>query len=194
MSEENVNGAAASSEATGPAFTVEKIYVKDVSFEVPGAPAVFNEQVQPQLQMNLNQSVQRLNDNAYEVVLGITLTCNAGDKPMYLVEVKQAGVFGLAGFDAQTLDVMLGTHCPNVLYPYARQLVSDLIQSGGFPPFFRAGPGWPGRRRDRRQRLIASRHGSDCIGEGCRSRRGLLGHRAGGPDRAARSSDRAVGS
>ena len=136
MSEENVNGAAASSEATGPAFTVEKIYVKDVSFEVPGAPAVFNDQVQPQLQMNLNQSVQRLNDNAYEVVLGITLTCNAGDKPMYLVEVKQAGVFGLAGFDAQTLDVMLGTHCPNVLYPYARQLVSDLIQSGGFPPFF----------------------------------------------------------
>ena len=136
MSEENVNGAPAAPEATGPAFTVEKIYVKDVSFEVPGAPAVFNEQVQPQLQMNLNQSVQRLNDNAYEVVLGITLTCNAGDKPMYLVEVKQAGVFGLAGFDAQTLDVMLGTHCPNVLYPYARQLVSDLIQSGGFPPFF----------------------------------------------------------
>ena len=136
MSEENVNGAAASADNNGPAFTVEKIYAKDVSFEVPGAPAVFNEQAQPQLQMNLNQSVQRLNENAFEVVLGITLTCNAEDKPMYLVEVKQAGVFGLAGFDAQTLDVMLGTHCPNVLYPYARQLISDLIQSGGFPPFF----------------------------------------------------------
>ena len=136
MSEENVNGAVAPVEAAGPAFTVEKIYVKDVSFEVPGAPAVFNETAQPQLQMNLNQSVQRLNDAAFEVVLGITLTCNAGDKPMYLVEVKQAGVFGLAGFDEATLDGMLGTHCPNVLYPYARQLVSDLIQSGGFPPFF----------------------------------------------------------
>ena len=115
---------------------VEKIYVKDVSFEVPGAPAVFNEQGQPQLQMNLHQSVQRLNDNAYEVVLGITLTCNIGDKTAYLAEVKQAGVFGLAGFDAATLDGMLGTHCPNVLYPYARQLISDLIQAGGFPPFF----------------------------------------------------------
>lgn len=136
MSEENVNGAAAPAEAAGPAFTVEKLYVKDVSFEVPGAPAVFNEQAQPQLQMNLNQSVTRLNENAYEVVLGITLTCNAEDKPMYLVEVKQAGVFGLAGFDAATLDGMLGTHCPNVLYPYARQLISDLIQAGGFPPFF----------------------------------------------------------
>ena len=127
----NGNGAA----PTGPSFTVEKLYVKDVSFEAPGTPQVFNESGQPQLQMNLNQSVQRLNDNAYEVVLGITLTCTANDKSLYLVEVKQAGVFGLTGFDAQTLDAMLGTHCPNVLYPYARQLISDLIQAGGFPPF-----------------------------------------------------------
>jgi len=137
MSEETLNGAVAADEtATGPAFTVEKIYVKDVSFEVPGAPAVFNEQTQPQLQMNLQQSVQRLNDNAFEVTLGVTLTCNAGDKPMYLAEVKQAGVFGLAGFDPQTLDAMLGVHCPNVLYPYARETISSLIQAGGFPPFF----------------------------------------------------------
>ena len=84
--------------AEGPSFTVEKIYVKDVSFEVPGAPAVFNETAQPQLQMNLNQQVTRLNDAAFEVVLGITLTCTADDKSLYLAEVKQAGVFGLAGF------------------------------------------------------------------------------------------------
>lgn len=127
--------AGASEAAEGPSFTVEKLYVKDVSFEVPGAPAVFNENAQPQLQMNLNQQVTRLNDAAFEVVLGITLTCTADDKSLYLAEVKQAGVFGLAGFDAQTLDAMLGTHCPNVLYPYARQLISDLIQAGGFPPF-----------------------------------------------------------
>ncbi len=134
MSEETANGTA--TEATGPVFTVEKIYAKDVSFEVPGAPAVFNEQTQPQLQMNLQQAVQRLNDNAYEVVLGINLTCAVGDKAIYVAEVKQAGVFGLAGFDAATLDGMLGVHCPTVLYPYARQLISDLIQAGGFPPFF----------------------------------------------------------
>lgn len=138
MSEENLNGAAAPAEAatTGPAFTVEKIYVKDVSFEVPGGPAAFNENAQPQLQMNLNQSVQRLGEAAFEVVLGITLTCNANEKPMYLAEVKQAGIFTLNGFEAATLDAMLGAHCPNVLYPYARQLISDLIQAGGFPPFF----------------------------------------------------------
>lgn len=135
MSEELANGAAAP-EATGPVFTVEKVYVKDVSFEVPGAPAVFNEQAQPQLQMNLQQAVQRLNDSAYEVVLGINLTCTIGDKSIYVAEVKQAGVFGLAGFDAAALDGMLGVHCPTVLYPYARQLISDLIQAGGFPPFF----------------------------------------------------------
>jgi preprotein translocase subunit SecB len=135
MSDETTNGVAPA-EATGPVFTVEKIYAKDVSFEVPGAPGVFNESTQPQLQMNLQQGVQRLNDNAFEVVLGITLTCNVGEKALYVAEVKQAGVFGLVGFDAATLDGMLGVHCPNVLYPYARQLVSELIQAGGFPPFF----------------------------------------------------------
>ena len=136
MSDEIANGAAPA-ETNGPVFTVEKIYVKDVSFEVPGAPAVFNDATQPQLQMNLQQGVQRLNDQgAFEVVLGITLTCSVGEKTVYVAEVKQAGVFGLQGFDAAALDGMLGVHCPTVLYPYARQLISELIQAGGFPPFF----------------------------------------------------------
>lgn len=129
----NGNGAAA---PTGPQFTVEKIYVKDVSFESPKSPQVFTEQGQPQLSMNLNQRVQRLNDNAFEVVLGVTLTCELEkDNTLYVAEVQQAGVFGLAGFDEATLDAMLGTHCPNVLYPYARQAIGDLVQAGGFPPF-----------------------------------------------------------
>jgi preprotein translocase subunit SecB len=106
-----------------------------VSFEAPGTPQVFNEQGQPQLQMNLNQQVQGLSDEAFEVVLGVTLTCTIGEKTAYLAEVQQAGVFGLSGFDEITLEVMLGTHCPNTLYPYARQTVSDLISAGGFPPF-----------------------------------------------------------
>lgn len=129
------NGAAAPAEATGPTFSVEKFYLKDVSFEAPGAPQVFNEQGQPQLQMNLQQEVQRLSDNAFEVVLGITLTCTIAEKTAYLAEVKQAGVFTMSGFDEQTLDVMLGTHCPTALYPYARQAIGDLINGGGFPPF-----------------------------------------------------------
>ncbi len=129
------NGAAAPAQSNGPVFSVEKFYLKDVSFEAPGTPQVFNEEGQPQLQMNLQQQVQRLSDNAFEVVLGVTLTCTIGDKTAYLAEVKQAGVFTLAGFDEQTLDAMLGTHCPTALYPYARQAIGDLISDGGFPPF-----------------------------------------------------------
>jgi preprotein translocase subunit SecB len=132
MSEPVANGAA---EANGPTFAVEKIYVKDVSFEAPGAPQVFTEQGQPNLEMNLNQRVQRVADNLFEVELGVTLSCKLAEKTIYLVEVRQAGLFGLAGFDDQTLDAMLGVHCPNILYPYARQAVSDLITAGGFPPF-----------------------------------------------------------
>jgi preprotein translocase subunit SecB len=136
MSEQdNLNGFGTGAEATGPAFTVEKLYVKDLSFEAPGTPQSFNESGQPQLQMNLNQRVQKLSDTAFEVVLGVTLTCMLGEKTLYLAEVQQAGVFGLVGFDEMTLDVMLGTHCPNALYPYARQAIGDLIQAGGFPAF-----------------------------------------------------------
>ena len=135
MSDETTNGAVAPAEAAGPAFTVEKIYVKDVSFEVPGAPAIFTENVQPELQLNLNQRVQRLGENAFEVVLGVTLTCKAGDKTAYVAEVQQAGVFALVGLEPQAIDVLLGTQCPNILFPYVRQTVSDLIQAGGFPPF-----------------------------------------------------------
>ncbi|TXI51112.1 MAG: protein-export chaperone SecB [Lysobacter sp.] len=133
MSEPVANGAAA--EATGPTFSVEKIYVKDVSFEAPGAPQVFSEQGQPSLEMNLNQRVQRVADALFEVELGVTLTCKLVDKTVYLVEVRQAGLFGLNGFDEQTLDAMLGVHCPGILYPYARQTISDMITAGGFPPF-----------------------------------------------------------
>ena len=137
--QETPNGAAAPVPAAdapeGATFTVEKIYLKDVSFEAPGAPQVFNESGQPNLQMNLSQKVQRLTDRGFEVVLGVTLTCTVGEKTAYLAEVQQAGVFGLSGFDEQALDMMLGTHCPNALYPYARQAIADLIQGGGFPPF-----------------------------------------------------------
>ena len=134
MSDETTNGAVAPAEAAGPAFTVEKIYVKDVSFEVPGSPAIYGESTQPEL--NLNQRVQRLNENAFEVVLGVTLTCKAGEKVAYVAEVQQAGVFGLVGLEPQAIDALLGTQCPNILFPYVRQLLSDLIQAGGFPPFF----------------------------------------------------------
>ena len=137
MSDEILNGAAplADAQPQGATFTVEKLYVKDLSFEAPNAPQVFNEQGQPDLQMKLNQKVQRLSDNAFEVSLGITLTCTINGRTAYLAEVEQAGVFGLGGFEDHILDAMLGTQCPNILYPYASAAVGQLIVSGGFPPF-----------------------------------------------------------
>jgi preprotein translocase subunit SecB len=130
------DSSSAAEQAGQAQFNIQKIYVKDVSFEAPNTPAVFNETGTPNLNMNLNQKVARLADGVYEVVLGITLTCTIEEKNVYLAEVEQAGVFGLTGFDERNLDLMLGTYCPNVLFPYARQTISDLITAGGFPPFY----------------------------------------------------------
>ncbi len=120
---------------TGAQLSLQKVYVKDASFEAPGAPQVFQEQGQPQVQLNLQQQVTSIGENVFEVVLSVTVTCKLGEKTAYLAEVQQAGIFGMAGFDASGRDAVLATYCPNVLFPYARQIVSDLIQSGGFPPF-----------------------------------------------------------
>jgi preprotein translocase subunit SecB len=134
MADEANNGAAETAPG-GAQFMVHKLYLKNVSFEAPGAPAVFQEQAMPQLALNLNQKVARFEADTYEVVLSITLTCTINEKTAYLAEVDQAGIFGLAGFDQNGVDLMLGTHCPNVLFPYARQALGDLIAHGGFPPF-----------------------------------------------------------
>src|SRR5215469_11416192 len=119
----------------GAQLSLQKVYLKDASFEVPGAPHIFQEQGQPQIQLNLQQQVGALADNVYEVVLTVTVTCKFAEKTAYLAEVQQAGVFGVAGFDQSNRDMVLATFCPNVLFPYARTAVSNLIQDGGFPPF-----------------------------------------------------------
>jgi preprotein translocase subunit SecB len=129
---------AATNGAAGPAgaqLSLQKVYIKDASFEVPGAPHIFQDQGQPQVQLNLAQQVGNLAENVYEVVLTVTVTCKLAEKTAYLAEVQQAGVFGMQGFDDQNREAVLATYCPNVLFPYARQVVSDLIQNGGFPPF-----------------------------------------------------------
>jgi len=124
------NGASQSAQ-----LSVHKIYVKDVSFEAPGAPAIFQDQGTPQVQLNLSQKVQNFAENMYEVVLTVTVTCKLGEKVAYLAEVHQAGVFGLVGFPQDDLHAVIGTYCPHALFPYVRQTVSDLVMAGGFPPF-----------------------------------------------------------
>jgi preprotein translocase subunit SecB len=134
---ETTNGAA-NGQAQGQAqLSLQKIYTKDVSFEAPGAPQIFQGSTsQPNVELNLSQRVTQLGEAAFEVVLSVTATCKIDEKTAYLAEVHQAGIFGLSGFDASGRDAVLATYCPNVLFPYARQVVSDLVQNGGFPPFF----------------------------------------------------------
>lgn len=135
MTEENKTAApqVANSE-NAPTMSLQKIYIKDVSFETPNAPEIFNEQGQPEIKMNLNQKVKKIADDTYEVVLALTVTCKILEKTAYLVEVQQAGVFSVANFEENVLHQTLGSYCPNVLFPYARQMISDLVMNGGFQP------------------------------------------------------------
>jgi len=135
MTEENQQAAAAAADANNaPSLALQKIYIKDASFEVPNAPDIYNEQVQPEVKMNLNQKVKNIQEEYYEVVLTVTITCKAGEKTAYLAEVQQAGIFALKNFPEQALHQTLGSYCPNILFPYARQMISDLVGNGGFQP------------------------------------------------------------
>ncbi len=133
MTEENKAAQAANPE-NAPQMSIQKLYVKDVSFETPNAPDIFNEKGQPEIKMNLNQKVKKIADDLYEIVLSVTVTCKILEKTAYLVEVQQAGIFALQNFEDNILHQVLGTYCPNVLFPYARQTVSDLVMNGGFQP------------------------------------------------------------
>ncbi|MGZ8219238.1 protein-export chaperone SecB [Methylomagnum sp.] len=119
-------------------FGLQKIYVKDVSFETPHSPEVFTLQWEPKMEFNLASNARQLQDGVFEVNLTVTLTAKVGDKTAYLVEVCQSGIFSAAGFSDQEYGHLLGAYCPNLLFPYARETVSDLVVRGGFPPMLLA--------------------------------------------------------
>ncbi len=138
MAEVIANGQA-NGPASQPQLMLQKIYVKDVSFEAPNAPQIFQEVSElneaPQVQLNLTQRATGLGSDMYEVVLSLTLTCTVNDRTAYLAEVHQAGLFGIAGFSDIDHASIIGSYCPNLLFPYARHVISALVQEGGFPPF-----------------------------------------------------------
>lgn len=114
-------------------FSIQKIYTKDISFETPNAPKVFTSKWEPSVDFNLGTNVETMEDNLFEVTLTVTVTVKTDDKTAYLVEATQAGIFTLAGFSDQEMGPMLGSFCPNILFPYAREVISDLVSKGGFP-------------------------------------------------------------
>ncbi len=119
-------------------FEIQKLYLKDVSFEAPNSPLVFTQDWQPDTNVQITTGARNLEEGAHEVVLNITITAKSGDKTAYLVEVQQAGIFAVRGFAHEQLGHLLGSYCPNILFPFAREAVAELINKGGFPSFLLA--------------------------------------------------------
>jgi preprotein translocase subunit SecB len=119
---------------TQPAFQIQKVYVKDLSLEIPNAPQIFTEQVQPQLEVQINTAADNFSEGYYEVSVTATVTARIGERTLFLAEAQQAGIFALRGVPAQELGPLLGIACPTVIYPYLRETISDMISRGGFPP------------------------------------------------------------
>lgn len=118
----------------GPAFALQRIYVKDSSFESPRSPAVFQGQWSPKISFNLGSKAARIGDDLYEVVLTVTVEANIEDNVAFLAEVHQAGIFTCAGLLDADLEQVLSAVCPSILFPYAREAIDALIIKGSFPP------------------------------------------------------------
>jgi preprotein translocase subunit SecB len=117
-----------------PSFQIEKLYVKDISLEIPGAPQVFMQPQSPQLEIQVRSESASFAEGLYEVVITVTVTARTGDKTQFLAEAAQAGIFSLRNVPQADLEPLLAIACPTILYPYAREAISDLVTRGGFPP------------------------------------------------------------
>lgn len=116
-------------------FSIQKLYIKDLSFESPASPGSFSfEQWDPAVELNLNNSSTRIRDDLFETVLRITATVKNQETTAFLIEVQYAGLFAISGFDDAELEYLLGSQCMSVLFPYVRELVSEMTMRGGFPP------------------------------------------------------------
>jgi len=117
-----------------PVFNIEKIYVKDLSLEVPNAPAIFLDRDTPQMDMQLNTQSSQVEDGIFQCVLTITVTAKIKDKTAFLVELQQAGIFRIQNLPQEAMEPALGVGCPNILFPYAREAMSSAVINAGFPP------------------------------------------------------------
>jgi preprotein translocase subunit SecB len=124
--------------AQQPEFIIQRVYVKDLSLETPHSPQAFQEEWQPELNLQFTMNTSDIDANNHEIVLQITVTAKSKDKTLFLVEVKQAGLFTLKGFTEEQNHQVMSITCPTILFPYAREAVSDLVGRAGFPPLYLA--------------------------------------------------------
>lgn len=114
-------------------FVIQRLYVKDSSFEAPNTPEIFRSEWRPEVSLDLTTNSSPLDATTHEVVLGLTVTVKIADKTAFLVEIKHAGIFGIKGITGDALKHTLGSYCPNIIFPYAREAIADLVVRGGFP-------------------------------------------------------------
>lgn len=119
-----------------PVFNIEKIFVKDLSVEVPNAPAIFMEREAPKIDVQMNTKGELVAENVYQVLLTVTVSAKVQDRTMFLVEAAQGGIFRIAGVPQEQIELVLSITCPNLLFPYARETVSDAVGRAGFMPLY----------------------------------------------------------
>lgn len=117
-----------------PVFGIEKLYVKDLSIEVPNAPEIFLERENPEVEIQLNTAGRGVDEGIFEVVLTVTVTAKLGEKTVFLVEAGQAGIFRMMNIPADQIEPLIAVACPNVLFPFAREVISDAVGRAGFQP------------------------------------------------------------
>jgi preprotein translocase subunit SecB len=132
MTDQPTNGTA-TNEEDAPQFSLQRIYVRDLSFEAPKSPAIFRQEWTPTVSLDLNTRQKALEGDFYEVVLTLSVTVNNGDEVAFIVEVQQAGIFLIKGLDQGSMSHTLGAFCPNILFPYARETIDSLVVRGSFP-------------------------------------------------------------
>jgi preprotein translocase subunit SecB len=118
---------------TEMSFQIQRIYTKDISFEAPNAPQIFQKEWEPEVKLDLDTASTPLADDVYEVVLRVTVTATVGEDAAFLCEVQQAGIFSISGIEGAQMAHCLGAYCPNILFPYARECITSLIARGTFP-------------------------------------------------------------
>ncbi len=120
-------------EQAQPQFGIQRLFIKDVSFESPNAPDIFRLEWKPQIKLDINTQTRALDKDAFEVVLTVTVSAKIDEDTAFLCEVQQAGIFSVSGFPDETRDQMLGAYCPNILFPYAREAIDSAVVKGSFP-------------------------------------------------------------
>ncbi len=136
MADENqtTDNQAEGEQAQAPQFNIQRIFTKDISFESPNAPAIFTKEWKPEIKLDIDTSTNKLDESVFEVVLSVTVTASLGEETAFLCEVQQAGIFAIGEMPDQNKAHMLGSYCPNLLFPYARETISNLVNRGTFPP------------------------------------------------------------